>query len=180
MTPETLNKLQWRLRGTCHKFGHNVPHLDGVVPEWLVNGRHFDPKEIIPELFEMIRPGFHTVAKAGDIIVTGKNFGMGPKMNGYIGMQALGLGLICESMPFLAYRAALGCGLQVLDQCPDVTSLVEQGDDIEVDFTTGEFINHTQDIRENYDPIPDSLRELITLGGTQGWLKQWWEEQQNV
>ncbi len=169
-------EIQWRLRGTCHKFDHNVPHLDGVVPEWLVNGRYFDPKDIIPELFEMIRPGFHKEAKAGDIIVTGKNFGMGPKMNGYIGMQALGLGLVCESMPFLAYRAALGCGLQVLDGCTGVTDLVEQGDDIEVDFSTGEFINHTRSNSENFAPIPASLRDMITLGGTQGWLKKWWQE----
>lgn len=170
--------FKWQLRGRCHKFGHNVPHLDGVVPEWLVNGRYFDPKDIIPELFEMIRPGFHKEAKAGDIIVTGKNFGMGPKMNGYIGMQALGMGLLCESMPFLAYRAALGCGLQVLDQCHDITSHVEEGDDIEINFKTGEFVNHTQNFKETYQPIPESLQEMIVLGGTQGWLKQWWEEQQ--
>jgi len=31
-------------------------------------------------------------------------------MNGYIAMQALGLGLVCVSMPFLAYRAAIAAG----------------------------------------------------------------------
>jgi 3-isopropylmalate/(R)-2-methylmalate dehydratase small subunit len=172
-------EIEWRPRGTCHKFGDNVPHLDGVVPEWIVNGRHFEPAEIIPELFEMIRPGFHKAVKTGDIVVTGKNFGMGPKMNGYIGMQALGLGLLCESMPFLAYRAALGCGLRVLDHCPGITGMVEQGDDIEIDFTTGEFVNHTRDTRANFEPIPESLRDMIVLGGTQGWLKQWWEDQES-
>lgn len=169
--------FQWRLRGTCHKFGDNVPHLDGVVPEWLVNGRYFDPKDIIPELFEMIRPGFHKEAKDGDIIVTGKNFGMGPKMNGYIGMHALGMGLLCESMPFLAYRAALGCGLRVLDGCQDITTMVEQGDVIEADFATGEFINHSKKTDHLFQPIPESLREMVALGGSQGWLKQWWEDQ---
>ena len=40
-------------------------------------------------------------------------------------MQALGLGLVCESMPFLAYRAAVGCGLRVTSECSNVLELLE-------------------------------------------------------
>lgn len=169
-----MTGFSWRLSGRCHKFGHDIPHPGPVIPKWLVTGRHMDPKELVPHLFEELRPGFPDLAKPGDIIVTGRNFGMGPKMNGYIAMQALGLGLMTESMPFLGYRAALGCGLRVLDQCPDLLDLVEDGDMLEVDFSTGAFHNRTRDIRRNFAPIPDALRELVALGGTTGFLRKWW------
>jgi 3-isopropylmalate/(R)-2-methylmalate dehydratase small subunit len=106
----------------------------------------------------------------------GRNFGMGPKMNGYIAMQALGLGLVCESMPFLAYRAAIGCGLRVMTDCVNATEICDTGDELEIDFHNGFFINHTRDIRREYPPVPDSLTEIIELGGNTGWLRQWHAE----
>jgi 3-isopropylmalate/(R)-2-methylmalate dehydratase small subunit len=173
-----MPEYQWLLRGRCYKLGHDVPHPGGVIPQRFIIGRCFDPQELIPHLFGETDPGFHTRAKAGDIIVTGRNFGMGPKMNGYIAMQALGLGLVCESMPFLAYRAAIGCGLRTMTDCVAVTDMCETGDDLEVDFRNGFFINHTRDIRREYPPIPDALLETVELGGNTGWLKQWWAGQQ--
>jgi 3-isopropylmalate/(R)-2-methylmalate dehydratase small subunit len=169
-----MSAFEWRLAGRCHKFGHDIPHPGPVIPKWLVAGRYMDPKELVPHLFEELRPGFPEQAKPGDIIVTGRNFGMGPKMNGYIAMQALGLGLVTESMPFLGYRAALGVGLRVLDTCPGVHDLVEDGDALEVDFATGAFVNHTRRIERRFAPIPEALRELVALGGTSGFLRQWW------
>ncbi|MGE0557605.1 MAG: hypothetical protein AB7E73_05205 [Burkholderiales bacterium] len=166
-------EFQWILKGRCYKLGHDVWHAGGVVPNWVITGRHFDAKDIIPHLFEETDPGFHTRCKPGDIIVTGKNFGMGPKMNGYIAMQALGLGLVCESMPFLAYRAAIGCGVRVMTDCVNVTEMCETGDELEINFRDGFFINRTRDIQREYPPIPDTLMEIVELGGNAGWLRQW-------
>ena len=87
--------------------------------------------------------------------------------------QALGLGLVCESMPFLAYRAAIGCGVRVMTDCVNATDLCDTGDEIEVNFRDGFFINHTRDIRREYPPIPDALMEIVELGGNAGWLQQW-------
>ena len=168
------NDFPWLLKGRCYKLGHNVSHAGGVIPDRLITGREMDPQKLIPHLFEESDPGFHQRARAGDIIVTGRHFGMGPKMNGYIAMQALGLGLVCESMPYLAYRAAIGCGLRVLTGCHSVTELCETGDELEVDFQSGQFINRTRDIRREYPPLPEALQEIVALGGNTGWLKQWW------
>ena len=120
------------LRGRCYRLGHDVPHMGGVVPMRIVSEMRYDPKDIIPHLFEETDPGFHERCRPGDIIVTGRNFGMGPKMQGYIAMQTLGLGLVCESMPFLAYREAIGLGLPVLTGCPDATAQCETGEEIEL------------------------------------------------
>ncbi len=173
-----MSDTEWILKGRCYKLGHDVPHAGGVVPNSIITGRYFDAKDIVPHLFEETDAGFHTRCKTGDIIVAGRNFGMGPKMNGYIAMQALGLGLLCETMPFLAYRAAIGCGLRVMSDCANVLDFCDSGDELEVDFRNGYFINHTRGVRREYPPIPDSLLELVELGGSIGWLKQWQAKQQ--
>ena len=172
-----MDTFNWNLRGRCYKLGHDVPHPGVVIPQWLIAGRFLDPKDLVPHLFAGIEPDFHKRAKAGDIVVAGKNFGMGPKMNGYVAMQALGLGLICESMPFLAYRAALGAGLRVLTDCTDVTELTQTGDEIEVDFESGTFVNHTNGASRQFSPVPEELKELVALGGNKGWLKAWWQRE---
>ncbi len=172
-----MSEVEWTLKGHCYKLGHDVPHAGGVVPNRIVIGRHFDPRDIIPCLFEESDSGFHTRCQPGDIIVAGRNFGMGPKMNGYIAMQALGLGLVCESMPFLGYRAAVGCGLRVMSDCANVLDICDTGDELEVDFRNGFFINHTRNVRREYPPIPDGLLEVVALGGNTGWLKKWWSNQ---
>lgn len=173
-----MSEFDWTLRGRCYKLGDDVPHAGAVVPQWIIAGRFLDPEVVVPHLFEQIDPGFHERARPGDIIVAGRNFGMGPKMNGYVAMQALGLGLICESMPFLAYRAAVGCGLRVLTDCAGVTSKVQTGDELEANFATGTFTNHTQGLAAQFPRVPEPLRELIALGGNRGWLEHWWRSEQ--
>lgn len=166
--------FQWTLRGRCYRLGHDVPHMGGVVPMRVVSEVRFDPATIIPHLFEETDPGFHERCKPGDIIVTGRNFGMGPKMQGYIAMQALGLGLVCESMPFLAYREAIGVGLPVLTDCAGVLEACATGEDIEVDFATGAFTNHSSGMSLQLPPVPEGLREIVAVGGTNNWLRHWW------
>ena len=172
--------FEWRLRGRCYKLGHNVPHPDGVIPARFVTARETDPAVLVPHLFEETDPGFSTRSRPGDIIVTGKNFGMGPKGCGYIAMQALGLGLLCESMSAQAHREAVGVGLRVLSPCDDLLSLCETDDDLEVDFRSGRFYNHTQQIERFFPPLPEALLDIVRLGGNFGWLADWQTSQQQV
>ena len=172
-----MTNFNWLLKGRCYKLGHDVPHPGGVIPNRLIVAREMDPQKLVPHLFEETDPGFAERARPGDIIVTGRNFGMGPKANGYIAMQALGLGLICESMPFLAYRAAVGAGVRVLTDCINVGDMCATGDELEVDFENGLFVNHTRSITREYPPLPDALREIVEVGGNTGWLKRWWQQQ---
>jgi 3-isopropylmalate/(R)-2-methylmalate dehydratase small subunit len=167
--PESL----WTLRGRCLKLGHDVPHANGIVPLRLITGRETDPAKITPYLFEQIAPRFASECKPGDIVVTGRRFGMGPKVPGYIAMRALGLGLVCESMPVQAYRAAIGEGLRVLSPCPGALDACETGDLLEVDFSTGRFTNETRGQTRTFAPLPPELQELVLHGGTAGWLVQW-------
>ena len=175
-----MSDFDWVLKGRCYKLGHDVPHAGGVIPNRYIVARQFDPAELVPYLFEETDPGYHQRCRAGDIIVTGRNFGMGPKMNGYIAMRALGLGLVCESMPFLAYRAAIGEGLRVLTDCPAVTDICDTGDELEIDFRNGLFVNRTRGVSREYPPMPEALMDIVAVGGNSGWLKRWWQQRQNA
>lgn len=170
--------FSWVLRGRCWRLGHDVPHMGGVVPMRIVSEMRHDPATIIPHLFEETDPGFHERCRPGDIVVAGRNFGMGPKMQGYIAMQALGLGVVCESMTFLAWREAIGIGLPVLKDAPGISEACATGDDLEVDFRSGLFINHTRGERRTLPAVPEALHEVLAAGGTTGWLRQWWARQQ--
>jgi 3-isopropylmalate/(R)-2-methylmalate dehydratase small subunit len=175
-----MSEFAWTLRGRCTKLGDDIPHADGVIPAQFIIDRELDPKVLVPHLFEKTDPGFHTRCRPGDIIVTGRNFGVGPKSNGYFAMQALGLGLLCESLPVQSYRGAINAGLRILGDCPGVSSMCEQGDELEVDFSTGRFVNHTRALHHQFKPVPPALRELIEQGGNDGWLENWWAARQAV
>jgi 3-isopropylmalate/(R)-2-methylmalate dehydratase small subunit len=168
-----MSEFSWVLRGRCYKLGHDVPHPGGVIPARFITARETDPAVLIPHLFEETDPGFHTRSQPGDIIVTGRNFGMGQKGAGYIAMQGLGLGLLCESMSVQAYRAAVCEGLRVLPRCPGVLELCESGDELEVDFSAGRFANLARGSAASFEPIPEALRDLVVHGGNAGWLAHW-------
>ena len=173
-----LQQFSWSLRGRCWQFGHDIPHMGGVVPMRIVSEMRTDPKDIVEHLFEGVIPDFHQLCRPGDIVVTGRNFGMGAKMQGYIAMKALGLGLVCESMSFLAYREAIGIGLPVLTGCNEISSACNQGDELSVDFQTGIFFNTTQNRQYQFEPVPLALQDVLSSGGTTGWLRQWWDKRQ--
>lgn len=170
-----MSEFSWSLRGRCYKLGDDVPHAGDVIPASFVTGREMDAQALIPHLFERIDPGFHTRCRPGDLVITGRNFGMGPKGNGYVAMQALGLGLLCESTSVQSYRAAISTGLLVLPHCPGITALCESGDDVECDFRAGRYTNHTRNLTRDFPPVPPELRDLLEMGGNQGWLRHWWQ-----
>jgi 3-isopropylmalate/(R)-2-methylmalate dehydratase small subunit len=152
--------------------------MGGVVPMRIVSEMRTDPKDIVEHLFEGIIPDFHKLCQPGDLVVTGRNFGMGAKMQGYIAMKALGLGLVCESMSFLAYREAIGIGLPVLTGCSGISSACHPMDQLSVNFQTGLLVNITQDRQYQFEPVPLALQDVLSSGGTTAWLQQWWAKRQ--
>ncbi len=175
-----MAEFSWVLRGRCTLLGDDVPHADGVIPQRFITDRETDPAVLMPHLFELTDPGYASRCQRGDLIVAGRNFGVGQKSTGYIAMQALGLGLLCVSMPTQGYRGAINAGLPVLANCPGVTEMCNTGDDIEVDFSTGRFTNFTNSATAHFTPVPESLRDLVALGGGEAWLKAWWRNKESI
>jgi 3-isopropylmalate/(R)-2-methylmalate dehydratase small subunit len=173
------DSFKWRYRGICHKFGDDLQHDAQMISFDFVIRRVMDAQTLIPHLFQGMRPDFHKIARPGDIIIAGKNFGKGKAhIQAYIAMQALGLAVACESMPYNTYRALIGLGFTFMTGCAGIGTLVEDGDDIEIDFRSGFFANHTRGMEREFKPLPARALDIIRMGGTQGVLRDWWEKEQ--
>lgn len=173
-----MSEFQWVRRGVCHKLGHDVVHDGPMMNFKFVIDRVTDPAVLIPHLFADSDPGFKDRVKPGDLIVAGRNLGKGKAhVQAYIAMQALGLGVLCESMPFLTYRGAIASGLLLMAECKGVSECAESGDELEVDFLTGKFVNHTRNLTRQFPAVPEGLRDTIRLGGTKGVIRDWWERE---
>ena len=161
--------MNWTMRGRCWKFGDNLS-LDDDILEFakvFVEGvRVSDPNYLKKHVFTNLIPDFPERAKPGDIVVAGKRFGQGnPHIYGLLGMAGLGVGLIAESVPHFTYRMIVAAGLPTLPFFKDIGEYVEDGDELRVDFGTGEVENLSRGVRRVSDPLPEALREIIETGG---------------
>ena len=157
------------MQGRCWKFGDNLS-LDDDILEFakvFVQGvRVSDPNYLKKHVFTNLIPDFPERARPGDIVVAGKRFGQGnPHIYGLLGMAGLSLGLIAESVPHFTYRMIVAAGLPSLPFFNDIGAQVEDGDELRVDFRTGEVENLSRGIRCKSEPLPEALREIIELGG---------------
>ena len=140
--------MNWTMQGRCWKFGDNLS-LDDDILEFakvFVQGvRVSDPEYLKQHVFTNLIPDFPDRAKPGDIVVAGKRFGQGnPHIYGLLGMAGLGVGLIAESVPHFTYRMIVAAGLPALPFSADIGAHVEDGDEVRVDFGTGEVENLTR------------------------------------
>ena len=157
------------MQGRCWKFGDNLS-LDDDILEFakvFVQGvRVSDPEYLKKHVFTNLIPDFPDRAKPGDIVIAGKRFGQGnPHIYGLLGMAGLGVGLIAESVPHFTYRMIVAAGLPALPFFADIGAHVEDGDEVSVDFGTGEVENLTRGVHCKSEPLPDALREIIETGG---------------
>lgn len=160
--------------GRCHVFGDGVPMDEGVMAFEYVIKRITDPRVLIPELFKHVDPDFAKRVEPGDIVVAGRDFGCGkPHGTGFIAMRALGLGILCESMPTRSHRNAVSRGLPILVDCIGVRQMMTTGDRIEVDYVSGAVRNLTTGASAGYPGMPPVLLDIVRAGGTAGFLRNW-------
>ena len=160
------------MKGRCWKFGDNLS-TDAAVLPWPVTMKSHDPKVLKDYVMTGEDPEFPRKARPGDIIVAGKNFGDGnPHVWGYQAIRELGLGLVVEFMSRGGLRNAVTAGLHFLPETEGITGKVNQGDELEVNFTTGEIKDITTGELIKTEPLPESVLEIIEAGGQLGYLKK--------
>lgn len=158
--------MNWVYRGRCWKFGDNIGIDGDMMPLEFALKRELDPKVLGPYLMSGIDPEFAGKVRPGDLIVAGKRFAQGnPHIQGFLGIRAHGLGLIAESIPRGSFRNAVNAGVPFLTNCAGITELVETGDDIEADFKSGLFVNHTRGLSREFPPLEAQLLDIIAIGG---------------
>jgi len=148
--------------GIAHKYGDNVD-TDVIIP-----ARHLnisDPATLALHCMEDIDPAFAKRVKSGDIIVATKNFGCGSsREHAPLSIKAAGVSVvIAESFARIFYRNAINIGLPIIES--SAAAAINNGDTVEVDFTSGIITNH--DTGEQYcgQPFPPFIQKIIAAGG---------------
>jgi len=144
------------------KFPDNI-NTDLILP---ILAFYMTPEEQAKYVFRANRPGWaENEVQPGDIIIGGKNFGMGSSRPAARSLKTLGLGcLVAGSINGLFFRNAVNWAFPALE-CPGVEDIFDEGDIAEVDLETATVRNLTNGKELQGKPIPTKLLDIIRAGG---------------
>ena len=161
-------------RGRAVKLGDNVD-TDVIAPGDVISFGLDDAEErrlVRENAFRAIRPRFHEQVRPGDILFAGRNFGLGSHREP-ANRVLVDLGfsmLIAESIARLFFRNAIAIGFHAL-QVPDITQIVEDGEDLEVDLERWRVRNIVTGAERPVEPYSSLAEQIIGAGGIIGTLK---------
>lgn len=156
------------MSGRVFLFGDNID-TDQMAPGKYMHG---GIEMLATHCLEGVRPDFAGAARAGDIVVAGRNFGVGSsREQAAEALKHLGIAaVVAESFAGIFYRNAINLGLPVL-VCPDISGL-KDGAAVELDLQAGKLkITETGDIVA-LERLPDNLKILLADGGLIPHLKK--------
>lgn len=158
--------MDWVYEGRCWKFGDAISVDADLTKKEFALTRELRLEVLRDFVMCGIDKDFPKKVSPHDIIVAGKRFAQGnPHIQGLLGIRALDLGLVVESIPRGSFRNAVNAGLKFLPRCEGVTASCDTGDRLRVNFRTGRFENLTRATVHDYEPLPTSLLDTIALGG---------------
>ena len=152
-----------KLEGRIWKFGSDVD-TDAIIPARYLNLT--DAGELAKHVMEDERPEFKKEVKKGDILLAGRNFGCGSsREHAPLALKTAGICcIIAESFARIFYRNGFNQGIPLLES-REASKEISDGDLVQVDLTTGEIFDVTQQKRFFAKPIPPFMQELIEDGG---------------
>ncbi len=149
------------LSGKVWKFGADI-NTNLIHPNDAHAASIADQAKMV---FSANRPGWAAQVKKGDIIVAGRNFGMGSQRPAARSLLNLGIAcLLSPSFNGLFYRNCVNFGLPALE-CPDIEAAFEEGDIAQVEFETGIIRNVRTNQPLQASPMPSSLIAILKAGG---------------
>jgi 3-isopropylmalate/(R)-2-methylmalate dehydratase small subunit len=143
------------------KVGDNI-NTDLILP---VTAFLLTPQEQTKFVFKANRPGWVDEVKPGDILIGGRNFGMGSSRPAARSLKNVGLAcLVAHSINGLFYRNCVNFAFPALE-CPGIPEAFEEGELAEVDFETSTVRNVTRGKTLTGRPTPPQLLDLVKAGG---------------
>ncbi len=150
------------IKGRVWKYG------DGVNTDVIYPGKYtyknLTPEEMASHALEDLDPDFSKNVRKGDIIVAGKNFGMGSSREQavtslkYAGISAI----IAKSFSRIYFRNAINQGIPAIES-PEAVDSIENGETIEIDFKEGKI--KTSKGVFSFPPFPEKMLEILEAGG---------------
>jgi len=152
-----------KIEGRIWKFGSDV-NTDAIIPARYLNLT--DAGELAKHVMEDERPEFINEVKKGDILLAEKNFGCGSsREHAPLALKAAGIScIIAESFARIFYRNGFNQGLPLLES-HEASKKIQDGNLVQVDLTSGEIFDVTQQKKFSAKPIPPFMQELVKDGG---------------
>ena len=157
------------LKGRAFKFGDNIS-TDHIQP-----GRYNHLRSNLPELakhvLEDADPTFASRVRPGDLVVGGRNFGLGssrehaPTIIKMAGVSAI----LAKSVARIFFRNAINIGLPVVI-CD--TDRIEDGDELEIDLSAGlvkDLNNGVELAAGKLDPV---MLKILEEGGLVPYIRK--------
>ncbi|MFW9968345.1 MAG: 3-isopropylmalate dehydratase [Candidatus Thorarchaeota archaeon] len=152
-----------KIQGRAWVLGNNID------TDQIIQGRYLtllSYKEMAKHALEIPRPDFAANVKKNDVIVAGRNFGSGssreeaPQI-----LKELSIGcVVAESFSRIFYRNGFNVGLPLM-MVKGVSSNVEDGNALTINFTDGTLINNDSGKVLQGEPLPTFMREILEAGG---------------
>jgi len=152
-----------------------LKQADDINTDYIISGRYkfaiSDPKELAKHIFEDIDADFAKNLKPGDILVAGRNFGMGSsREQAPVSLKAAGIkAVVAVSFARIFYRNSFNIGLPLVE-CD--TKNLQAGDELEIDFDKAVLFNKTKQQKINIIKLPQMLLNFLKFGGAVEYLKE--------
>jgi 3-isopropylmalate/(R)-2-methylmalate dehydratase small subunit len=163
MTAEVTGIKGKTSSGRAWKFSSDISS------DQLISARHvfeFDPRMLRHHLLAEVRPEFAQQAQPGDVIVAGRNFAHGSNhSHPFLAMKALGVGLLVRSLSRGPFRLAIFMGVPVLMVTTEVLDAIDDGHQLDIDFSRGEIHNVTTGKQMQVEPLSPFLQDIVNAGG---------------
>lgn len=155
--------------GKCWKFGDDIS-TDHIQPFKYYHLRS-NLKELSKHVLEDANPEFPKKVQVGDIVVAGKNFGLGssrehaPWIIKLAGVRMV----VASSFARIFFRNAINIGL-IPVICD--TESITQGDILRADLGQGVLLNLTRADEFHIEPLPEIMLKILNDGGLAAHIKK--------
>ena len=153
---------------TVHCYGDDI-NTDVILPGQYLN--LFSEHDLKPHCMEGIDPDFCSRVQAGDVMIGGKNFGIGSsREHAPIAIKASGIScVIAISFARIFYRNAINIGLPVFE-CPELKARIHTGDQVQVDPRSGRLLIHGTTYTAR--PHPRVIDDILDTGGLVSYVRK--------
>jgi 3-isopropylmalate/(R)-2-methylmalate dehydratase small subunit len=149
------------IEGRVWVFGDSVD-TDNMYPGFAMK---LPLEEAARHVFYDLRPGWTDQVKPGDIVVAGKNFGIGSSRPVAQLFRQLGVtALVAEEFNSLFLRNSINFGLPAIT-IPGVSSELSDGDRVRLDIRGATIVKLGSDVELRGSPLPEFVLEIVAQGG---------------
>jgi 3-isopropylmalate/(R)-2-methylmalate dehydratase small subunit len=157
-----------KFKARVWKVGDNI-NTDLILPNKAFYLTHEEQAQFV---FHANRPGWAQQVRKGDILIGGRNFGMGSSRAAARSLKTLGVScLLANTLNGLFFRNCVNFAFPALE-CPGVHDGFEEGEIAEIEFEQARVRNVTRGNELGGRPLPAALLDLVMAGGIYALLEK--------